>query len=257
MTDTPDFDRIFALHENPGITVEQIEGRYPVLTIEPFYREPDLVREYAFETHYDHIQALYPGRHTILAQDGEYDDVEPAIQEVSAFIAQVVSIESGIDCDYRRIRMDFSVITTPAAKLLKHQKHPHTDPNPIMGIVYLNPEPTGGTSLFRNRELDMVAVVTPEDNARLAQYMKTAPDDRPQDGYEMMYPDLWEKIHTIEGRYNSMACYPPSMFHWAENRSQPDPEDPSTWRLTQRISVQDMAAPGPQETPVTDEAGLL
>lgn len=236
----PDLDEIFALHDDPRIWVEQVGGAFPILYVEPFYRNPDLLREYALNTAYAHIQALYPGRHTVLATRDGYDDVHPAIREVSAFAASVISLESGIDCDYRDIQMDFSVITTPAQKLLKTQKHPHTDPNPVMAIVYLNPVPSGGTSLYRNRETGLAVLVTPEDHARHEAFMATAPDDRPQDGYRMMYPDLWERIHTIEGRYNCFAAYPPSIYHWAENTIAPDPGDRSTWRLTQRISIQEM-----------------
>lgn len=258
MTDLPDLDRIFELHDNPQISVEVIEGRYPVLSIEPFYKNPDLTREYALSTHYDHIQALYPGRHTILANDGTYDDVHPAIREVSAFVAEIISLESGIACDYRSIRTDFSVITTPPQKLLKHQKHPHTDGNPVLGLVYLNPVPSGGTSLYRNRALDLAAVVTPEENRRLAEFMKTAPDDRPQDAYQMMYPDMWEKLHTIDGRYNRFACYPPCIPHWAENTVRPDPAVRSTWRLTQRISVQSLdTAAARTDPPVPADSRLL
>jgi hypothetical protein len=226
------------LNDYPDVRVEMAAGQFPILYIDNFYADPMSVREYALSLAFDQFVALYPGRHAPLDADAlESEDEKSASLEARAYVAEMLKSVSTLDIALEDIRTDFSLITTPARDLLKFQKHPHFDQTPVLSLVYLNPEDMGGTSFWRNRVLDRIAVVSPEDHEAYGSFMTNAPMGEVCDEYRMVNTDSWEKFYEIEGKFNRFVAYPASVFHWVECKFVPEPLDLRKSRLTQRFSI--------------------
>ena len=135
------------------------------------------------------------------------------------------------------MKTDFSLVTTPGRYLVKRQKHPHVDPTLFLCLVYLNPEDMGGTSFWRNRQLDKRMLATPDDHKAWLRFMETAPVGEIRDDYTMVHTDLWEKYYSIEFKFNRFVAYEANAFHYVDCKSVPEPMDIRKCRLTQRFHV--------------------
>jgi hypothetical protein len=223
------------LNDNAKVRVEQIADTFPILFIDDFYADPMTVREFALSLPFDGMLALYPGRHAFLnGLPGLDDERRAEVSEACYFVAELLTLGGAT------LRTDFSLITTPGRLLVQGQKHPHVDLTPILAVLYLNPESLGGTSFYRNREMGNIAVVGDEDMRRFTEFAARAPTGRVCDSYEMVHPDLWEKVYETDGRFNRLAAYPGNVFHWVECGRVPEPFDPALARLTQRFIIPDV-----------------
>ena len=231
------------LNDYPDVRVEMVGDLFPILYIDDFYADPMGVRDFALKSEFSTVAALYPGRHVALNDNPLLSATTQAeVAEACAYVCEMVKSVSDLSLSYEDIRTDFSVITTPARDLLKYQKHPHIDPTPILCLVYLNPEDMGGTSFWRNTVIDRSALVTGEDHESYNRFMETAPTGNALETYVMEHTDSWEKIHTIDFKFNRFVAYPANVFHWVECRSVPEPTDLSKCRLTQRFNINRVTA---------------
>ncbi len=231
------------LNDNPTVRVETVAGLFPILYIDDFYADPMAVRDFALKNMFDQGLAFYPGRHAPLTENTEFsEDVRAEISEACSYVCEMIKTVSSLDISHEDIRTDFSVITTPARDLLKYQKHPHIDPTPILCLIYLNPEDMGGTSFWRNTAIDRLALVTAEDKEAYGKFMAEAPVGETREDYAMVHVDSWEKVHSIDFKFNRFVAYPANIFHWVECKFVPEPTDLSKCRLTQRFNINRVTA---------------
>ena len=217
---------------NPGavIRVESFFG-VPVLYIEDFYADPDRVREAALQARYDLSLAMYPGRHA---------PIPPAeVRPVAEVIARVAS-QIG-DRSYRPedFYSDFSIVTTKPEDLLPTQQHPHIDPTPVLGLVYLTPGSKEGTTFYFNEMLGLALVPSDEDRKAHRDFIERHGAELAPSGYDFESHRVWRRLYTIEPRYNRFVMYPGNIFHAIDVKHVDDALDMRRVRVTQRFIVQD------------------
>jgi len=205
-------------------------GVAPVLYIEDFYQDPDAVRAAALRATYDQSIAFYPGRHSPLA---------PAqFGEAAALIAAVANKVG--DRKYRAedFHSDFSIVTTRPTDLLPEQAHPHIDPTPVLGLVYLTPGSTEGTSFYFNEYLETAVIQTDEQVQKHTEFLRTRGAALAPVGYQLDGHPVWRRLYTIEPVYNRFVLYPGNVFHAVNITHVDDAIDMTRVRLTQRFIVE-------------------
>ena len=130
-----------------------------------------------------------------------------------------------------------SLVTEGPSGLAPIQRLPHFDgveDERIAVLLYLDRTERGGTGFFRQRATGFESV----DATRFETYRSKLEEGidavgLPNATYISGDTELFECIHRIEGRFNSMAIYRGHTLHCADLPSnfEPDP-DPRTGRLT-------------------------
>jgi hypothetical protein len=212
------------------VRVEIVAGEIPVLFIEDFYVDPLDVRNQALAAAFDQSIALYPGRHAPIET--------PAGRAAVGHVCKVLNMLGERIYEAASTITDFSILTTKAKDLLGPQKHPHIDPTPVLGLVYLNPGSSQGTCLYRNRRLGIHTVRTDDEKAALEKFYKEEGPTYAPENYDLTGNAAWEKIYTIEGIFNRFVLYPGNVFHSIDVQDVPPVFDINTARLTQRFIVQ-------------------
>lgn len=219
------------INPHARVRVELVAQSIPVLYVEDFYIDPMEVRAEGLRGSFDHTVAMYPGRHAPLKTD--------ASQRVLQHVCGLLTMLGERIYEPSTATTDFSILTTRAKDLLNAQKHPHIDPTPVLGLVYLNPHLTQGTCFFRNRILGTHTIVGSEQLKKLGDFMSNESHKYEPTNYAVSDSSAWEKIYTIEGLFNRLVVYPGNVFHSIDVSDVPEKVSVSEARLTQRIIVQD------------------
>jgi hypothetical protein len=212
---------LFELNPEARPSLQLVGGRLPVLIIDGVFKDPEGIRAEALTLSYGPPDYPYPGK---IAAPRAGD---PSLE---FFLRAVLSLVNGeylpkippITADdhritaFRRVHTDFAITDIHPDELAETQRKPHTDPVPIFGLVYLNPEERGGTLFF-----DPPA---------------SAPS-RDRRGYCSSDDSEFRFVGKIEGRFNRLAIYPGFILHTGEVagdwiRSEERFQSP---RLTQRL----------------------
>lgn len=215
------------INPNARVRVETVLGEVPVLFVEDFYEDPDAVRAQALGVDYDITAAMYPGRHALVATPESAAVVRSLCELLTSLGDQIYD---PADCT-----ADFSIVVTKEKDLLAGQKHPHIDPTPVLGIVYLNPVNGAGTSFYYNKVLRTAVVRDQQDRDGLAEFHRALALEHEPKGYSLEDHPCWERVYTIEGKYNRLVVYPGNVFHAVDIRSIPAEFSMNTVRLTQRF----------------------
>lgn len=205
---------------------------FPVLIVDDFYLDVKTVREQAISADYSEAAAYYPGLHAPLRDA----DTNAVVHQLCGLLRHVGHLDIGPGS----VRVDFSVITTPPEKLLAEQKHPHIDPVPLFGLVYLTPEVRTSTCFYRNRATGLHKLVTEADHSKQAEFQREFGTVLEPDGYDLGSSRWWDRIHALEGRYNRLVIYPGNVFHAVEPGSVPVPFDIRKARITQRFAFSEV-----------------
>jgi hypothetical protein len=218
------------INPNAGVRVETVAQELPVLIIDDFYLDPDEVRAEALGASYDLSIAYYPGRHATISG--------LAVQTVIGHVCRILNAVGDVVYSPEAFLTDFSIVTTRPADLLAEQKHPHIDPTPILGLVYLNPSNPIGTSFYENMVMQTRCIRSEADATRLTEFLKTDGKLHEPPGYDLSGSAFWRKYYTIEGRYNRLVIYPGNFFHAIDMQAFPDKLEIEEARLTQRFICQ-------------------
>lgn len=218
---------------NAGVRVETVQNELPILIVDDFYADPDVVRADALNARFDQSIAFYPGRHAVI--DG------PALQAVIGHICRILNAVGDVGYRQDAFSSDFSIVTTRPSDMLGGQKHPHIDPTPILGLVYLNPANPVGTSFWENIVTGTRCIRTPQETTRHNEVMANEGKQHEPDGYIASSSPLWRKYHTIEGRYNRLVFYPGNFFHSIDIVKIPEKLEMTDVRLTQRFICQQVS----------------
>lgn len=206
-------------------------GGVPVLIIDDFYADPDAVRASALAANYDQSIAQYPGRHAALDTRGA------ELQAVLQTLARTATALG--DRSYRASDFisDFSIVTTRPGDLLAIQKHPHIDPTPVLGLVYLTPGSIEGTCFYHNDMLGTAVVVSEQQMHDYGRFIDEHSKTLAPPGYNFDGHPVWKKFYTIEPVFNRFVLYPGNVFHSIDIRHIDEHIDMARVRVTQRFIV--------------------
>lgn len=219
----------FRLNPSAQAHVETTAAGCPVLIVDDFYADPHAVRAAALEGRYDASLAYYPGMHSAITPS----DLRPLFAQ----LAQLLALLGDVRCSADDFTSDFSIVTTPAREMLAKQKHPHVDPMPLAGVVYLNPDFEIGTSMFRHIPLDLAILRTEEEHARYSAWLEADGERTQPETYAVGNDGIWEHLHTVSGRFNRLAMYPGNAFHSIAMTDVAANPTLDKARLTQRLFV--------------------
>jgi hypothetical protein len=217
------------VNPNARVRVDAFLG-VPVLIIDDFYKDPDAVRRAALRANYNLSVAFYPGRHAELPAD-VYAEAAQAI----AGIASRLGDRRYFACD---LISDFSILTTLPADLLPGQQHPHIDPTPALGLVYLTPGSSEGTSFYHNEMLGFSVVKTPEQRRALSEFLELHGNQLAPGSYDFTGHAVWKRLYTIEPVFNRFVLYPGNVFHAVDVKHVDEVIDMTRVRITQRFIVE-------------------
>ena len=190
----------FALNPNARPSLQLIGGRLPVLMVDDFFREPTAVRDAALALTYHPPDYPYPGKlakvpgdeHSLALFRGTV--LEFVNREYLPRIPTIAANGRPIR-QFARVHTDFAITDVHPDELAETQRKPHTDPVPVFGLVYLNPEERGGTLFFDKPS------GAPNPNRR---------------GYCASDDVDFPFIGKIEGLFNRLAIYPGFVLHTGE-----------------------------------------
>ena len=190
----------FALDAGARPSLQRVGGRLPVLIVDGFFKDPAAVRAAALRLPYHPPDYPYPGKLAELPGDersralflGKVLDL--VNREYLPRIPQITANGNPIR-QFGRVHTDFAITDVHPDELAETQRKPHTDPVPIFGLVYLNPEDRGGTLFF-----DPPA----------------APFNAGRRGYCSSDDAEFPFIGKIEGTFNRLAIYPGFVLHTGE-----------------------------------------
>lgn len=223
---------LFELNPAAEVRIEYITPACPALIVDQFYRHPDAVRAHALQGRYDASLAYYPGLHSRIA--------DAALQPLFRQLAKLLTVMGVPPVDAQAFESDFSVVSTPASDMLAGQKHPHVDGLPLAGIVYLTPHLDIGTSFFTHVPTALTLVRTADETAAYNQWLDQHGEATQPASYAIEQDGIWDRIHTIAGRYNRLAMYSGNVFHSIDMRDIDRQHTMATARLTQRIFLRDL-----------------
>ena len=213
------------------IRVEYIGNeRAPVVVVENVWPEPQaLIEAAAGKTDYSVRSLYYPGVRSSAPPD--------YARAVTAQLSDIIRSAFGFSGELTITDSTFSLVATPAEKLVAFQRVPHfdsTDANRLAILHYLCGPRHGGTSFYRHRATGIESV-TDENRERYIKAVnveaKTAGVPPPR--FIDDDTDMFERIARYECTFNGALIYRGRILHSVNTPRDfvPDP-NPRTGRLT-------------------------
>ncbi len=202
--------------------------RSPILCIDDFFANPELLVECAAQAHYIDVGPLYPGVRA--PAPAEY--VQMLLKAVGPEVERVFGTPPEEDLEL----CAFSMVTAPASALRHAQRIPHFDgpePRRFAFLHYLCAPHFGGTSFYRHRSTGFESV-TPE---RLMIYRSAVERElrasQPAAAYMNGDTEVFEQVHSVAAAYNRLVIYRGNLLHSGDiPAALPLIEDPRQGRLT-------------------------
>jgi hypothetical protein len=245
MTHTKDIrrydpDDVFALNPDMKITMSRVsEYELPLMIIDEFYQNPELVREVLINAPVPAKTAAlhhsFPGQRVSLSG---FINSQRFQRTYSALLQKQFHLD--FEMENRRYEFIGNIFDGSSDGHMKHSGIPHTDNSHIASVVYLNydDEKVGGTSIYQHRasklpffpNLDFhfkwwvehlarlthkpVGLVKMEEQKRFDRYADAIL--RPADGsFTLESNDEWEILATVEAKFNRLAGYIGATLHTA------------------------------------------
>jgi len=227
-------DEIFALNPDMNINIVSADGK-PILIIDDFYKNPDLVRDLAINTPIPSTNRSYasgyPGKRGLL---GGFIDNKQFYEKVSDILLKSLDIhhfvKEGTILDNGG---DFIVNVFDSEENISNENRftlPHTDPSLVASVIYLNKEdedPVGtgiykhksGYSFKPNNDAHLFWICKQEDDLPhnymegLQTVIKSIDLAEKQGNHVLDGNDEWECIARSTGAYNQFIGYVAGMFH--------------------------------------------
>lgn len=183
----------------------------PLIVIDDFWPDPDMLREDAAALRMGQIGPHYPGIRA---------DVPPRLAEtMRRRIAPLLAEHFGLDPAPAVSEAYYSLVTTPPGDLVPIQRLPHFDgvqPSRIALLLFLGHGDQGGTAFYRQRATRFESV----DAARLADFERALEDDvrvhgMPEPSYISGDTPLYERIAVQPGAFNRALVYAGNTLHCA------------------------------------------
>lgn len=223
----------FGIHKDISVRVGAIgEERQPIIMVDNFIDRPESLVACAENGEALHVtQGLYPGLRATVP-DAYMALVEKSLGDL---ICQTFRISPQNVAD---VASYFSIVTTPRSQLKLPQSIPHIDgenPNDIAFLHYLCDEKYGGTSFYRHRSTGYEYI----DQRRFPAYVERLEQEIKDSGsahagrYMNGDTDLFERIASIEARFNRLIIYRGTSLHSGDiGQNYAFDANPLTGRLT-------------------------
>ncbi len=205
--------------------------KIPVVIVDDFLLDADDIKKSAEPLTFDiDKMTYYPGlRYPV---DGVY-----GISLVRA-TSQILKAAFNLDLDViGSVENYFSMVVLAPDQLSPYQKIPHYDfalKKGVAAIHYLCNEEHGGTSFYRHRATGFEFI----DHQRFQSYdailSRELQSSDTRVGYILDSTDQFEKIGTVQAKYNRLVMYPGCVLHSGDIKKQ-YALDPST--KTGRLTV--------------------
>lgn len=219
--------RRFAINPAARLRVETTPAGTQILVVDDFYADPHGVRASALASRYDASLAYYPGMHSAI------DKADT--QQLFGFLAQLLAALGDLRVRPEYFWTDFSIVTTPASQMLAKQKHPHVDPTPLAGLVYLNPDYEIGTCFFRHAPTGLAVMSGAEESERFSAWMEQFGEQCQPQTYAVGDDGTWERLHSVAGKFNRLVMYAGNAFHSIDMRDVAANPTMEGARMTQRF----------------------
>lgn len=221
--------RRFAINPAATLRVETTSAGTQILVVDDFYADPHAVRASALGGRYDASLAYYPGMHSMIDKADTH--------ELFAVLTRLLASLGQVRVRPEYFWTDFSIVTTPAAQMLAKQKHPHVDPTPLAGIIYLNPDYEIGTCFFRHLPTGTAVMTSAEESVRFAEWMEQFGEQCQPETYAIGDDGTWQRLHSVAGKFNRLVIYAGNAFHSIDMRDVAANPTMEAARLTQRLFV--------------------
>jgi hypothetical protein len=221
----------FARHRDFSIQRLAIGAeKAPLLVIDNALSDAESLVEMAATKLFGDVTSYYPGvraKVPLSFQKFVLDELRPEFDDL--FGLKGASL--------RFTACHFSLVTTPAEKLVYLQRIPHIDSvqnNELAFILYLFKADYGGTAFYRHRKSGFEVV----DQDRIAEYSRLLETEREAvlskpPAYINGSNDLYEQVGRQEGVFNRMLVYRRTSLHSGDIRPNFVPvADPRRGRLS-------------------------
>ena len=179
------------------------EERQPLCMIDNALDDPDAFVTEAAGQSFGKIGPYYPGVRSALSAESS-----------ASFCKMIEGVASKyFDFESTNLKGEyfFSIVTTPPNELAPIQRLPHYDGvehNRLAVLLYLTPQPQGGTSFYRHRATGFETI----NQQRFSQYKSVLENEVRQYGlppahYIQDGAPLFDRIKTIDAAYNRMLIY--------------------------------------------------
>lgn len=221
------------LFPHPDIQVSESyfgNEKLPILVIDNFLQNAELLVEHACQQHFEHNSPFYPGPRAIAPKSFQL-----ALLDTLQRLAKNVFKLQGTQLTLKLCH--YSLVTTPADQLKLLQRIPHFDSpehNALAAVFYLFKKNLGGTSFYRHNKTSYEYI----DETRRITYFQSLESENgtkniPQKGYINGNTALFTRIGEQQGIFNRLIVYRRNALHSGSipldfNFSQ----DPSIGRLT-------------------------
>nr|WP_295638210.1 DUF6445 family protein [Novosphingobium sp.] len=205
-------------------------GGEPLVVIDDFFPDPDALRAAALAASFVPARNTYPGVRAPLPDCYWSSD---RLDTMSAMIEQAFGLAGAI----AMIDASFSIVTTPADQLSVAQRLPHCDafvPNQIALVHYLSLDCLDGTAFYRHRSTGFETISEQHRQMYFAQVdFELRHLGMPAAGYIVGDTPMFERIASVEGRFNRALLYRGKQLHsGAIGPGAILSDDPGVGRLT-------------------------
>lgn len=207
----------------------------PVLVIDNFLQDADMLVEHACQLHFVQNSPFYPGIRAP-APIGFQSFLLAALSRQLKQVFELKGSKLGLSlCQY-------SLVTTPADQLTLLQRIPHFDStkrDELAAVFYLFKEDLGGTAFYRHNKTGYEYI----DDERRIPYFKSLESENgsgniPQQGYINGDTALFKKISEQKGIFNRLIVYRRQILHSGAIGPGFTPDiDPRKGRLTINIFI--------------------
>jgi uncharacterized protein DUF6445 len=206
------------------------KARTPVVVIEDVWPDADaLVEVAASRSDYAVRSLYYPGVRS--SAPAEY------ARAITAQLSDIIRSTFGLGDELAITDSTFSLVATPAEKLVAFQRVPHfdsTDPKRVALLHYLCGPEHGGTSFYRHRSSG-IEVVTDENRQRYIEAVnaESRSSGPPPARFIDEDTEIFERIARYECAFNRALIYQGRILHSVNTPREFIPNtDPRRGRLT-------------------------
>ena len=202
------------LEINPNMQIsESFVGneKLPILVIDNFLQNPELLVEHACQQHFEYNSPFYPGPRAIAPKSFQLALLNTLQQQPLHRLFELNGGKLSLTlCHY-------SLVTTPANKLKLLQRIPHFDSpehNALAAVLYLFKQDFGGTSFYRHNKTTFEYI---NADRQLTYYQslesENGSDNIPQQGYINGDTPLFTRIGEQKGVFNRLIVYRRNALH--------------------------------------------
>lgn len=199
-----------ALASEDEMTIQFVDvAGTKALVVDNVYRDPDYVRGLALSLDFHRRAGAYPGYFAFVSIS-----TSPLLDFVNTVMHDVIGDYLTFTNTYQE-DLTFATVTTRGSDLTPGQRRPHVDDIcDYAGLVYLNPQTSGGTSFWRHRPSGLEIVRGPADAAVMREAAALGADEPGlPDGYLTESNETWELTQVLSAEYNRFVCYSSYLCH--------------------------------------------